>query len=263
MQKNSIFLTLSSIIAGIFIAILRLIQLNYYIDGNGLPINCFLTSFLNALPAVTVIICLIIAYIISSKKMLNSDISTYHAARKDFFALMLQIISVLLIAVHSIISRPLTNEIIKHQNILELAFAAVYCIATIFSAICIYKNKSLKSAGLLSILSPLYFCLQLVEVFMANLANPVLISYSFECIALGSVALFLISQAGCMLKKDQIFTTVLTGLMAIMFAPAAFVGTFLSGGSPVIHLAILFTVIPKLIYLFPTLTDRPKKHQSH
>ena len=261
MRKIGTLLTSLFTAAGFVFAVLRLIFLNNNIDTNGLPDHSAVSLVINALPALAVIVCFITAWAISSKKMMDPDIPLYHTERKDILFLILHIAAAVLIIIHGIISYPTAPEIMKHHNTLGTPLAVICALVLTVNAICIYIGKNSKIVSYLHIFAPLYLCLQLGEIFTANLSNPSLPFYSFECISLGAAALFLISQAGCSLKKDQVSSSIFTGLMALLFAPAAFIAP-VEERSTIIYLAVILFVLPELMDIFPCLVKRVKKDNS-
>ena len=262
MRKTGTLLTALFAAFGVIFALLRLVLLKNHIDPGGLPAAGFVSGAANALPFLALVVCLTVSGVLSSKKMSNPDTPAFHSERHDLFFLILQIISAALILIHSIISYPVANEFFEKHNELGTPLGVYCALIMIIDAVCIYKGRQFKALAYLHILTPLYFCLQLGEIFTANLSNPILMYYSFECISLGAFALFLISQAGCILKKDQVSSVSFTGFMTLLFTPGAIVGAIANGASVLPYCAMLLYVLPKLTVILTGLVKRVKKEKK-
>lgn len=263
MQKNNSNLSIVFLTGGILLGFLRLVHIKKYIEESGLAAKGLPTTVINLLPAVSLILCFIIAYSIAKNKMINQETPLYHHMRSDIFFLVLQIAAAILIAVHGVISYPTAVEIFRNHNQIGLPLAIVCAVSVLVNAILIYTDKQKAAAGYLTILIPLYFCLQLGEIFMANLANPTISAYSFECISLGAAALFLVAQAGCIMKRDQVTTSVFTALMALLFTPGAVAKAYLYGRSLLLYIAIILIILPEFMVILGSLVPRPKKKKRN
>lgn len=259
MRKISLYITSSFTAAGIAIALLRWYHLNNCIDSSGLPESSLLTSVLNILPAAALIVCLFVASILTAKKSLCIEHSTFHTAKYSVSFLIIDIIAAFIILFSGISSYPAGNELFNHHSTLSMALVFISTVVIILNGFLSFRNFYHKATGFLSIFPTLYSCLKLIEVFTENLTNPVTSSYYFECIAFGAFSLFYISQAGCILKRDQTFSSIISGLMGLLFIPAAFIGSSGSLISTTIYISLLLLMLPRFYLLVANLA----KHESN
>ncbi len=261
MQNKGTILTISSVGAGVIIALLRLIHKGTY-GENGLPVDGFLTVLLSAAAIAAVVFAYIMATIISRKKDSDKDVIKSMSTSHGGITLIMQTAAAVLILVHGIISYPTFPEIIKNHNAIALPLAILFAVSHIAVSVMIYKGKSTKATGLIGILSPLYFCLQLGEIFYANMANPVLLEYSYECLSLGACALYLLAMAGSASGKDQVFTIICASLLALFCASASLTGPQLDGRRLLLYIAILLIILPNLPVYMKNLIKREKKKKK-
>ena len=258
MQRKGTILTLSAICAGVVIALLRFAHTSTYTVGE-LPPHSFLTWLMSAAAIAAVAFGIAIAFVINRKKEADKDVLNSMASKRGLVSLVMQIAAAVLILVHYIISYPTFPEIIRHHNKIALITAILFAISHVAVSLSIYNGKNAKYAKLLGILSPLYFCLQLGEIFYANMANPVLIEYSYECLALGACALYLIAMAGSTSGKDQVFNIIATAFIALVCTPAAITGIQLTANRLLLYIAILLIILPNLPVYIKNLIPREKK----
>lgn len=263
MQKNNSNLSIVFLTGGIILGFLRLVHIRKYIEDSGLAAPGLPTTIVNLLPLAAFILCLIIACSIAGKRMINPEKPLYHHMRSDIFFLVLQVAAAILIAIHGVISYPASVEIFRNHNQIGTPLALISAAATLVNAILIYVDKQKSAAGYLTILIPLYFCLQLGEIFMANLSNPTISAYSFECISLGAAALFLVAQAGCIMQRDQVLTSVFSALMLLLFIPGAIAKAYLYRKSLLLYTAILLIILPEFMVILGNLVPRPKKKKRN
>ena len=261
MQRRATLTTTAFAAAGILTALLRLIHKTFYFT-DGLPDNGILSTLLTAIPIAAIIVCFITANVIASKKMTDENLSARLPLQKNIVYLLSQIIAAILVLIHGYISYPTFPELFKNHNAIALPLAAAFAIAHIVSAICVFYGKNGKLAGYLSILTPFYFCLQLGEIFFANMANPILLEYTYECLALGCFAMYSIAFAGCLMGKDQVFGITLTGLIVLVCAIASFLGPQFDPKRFLLYIAVLLIVLPNLTVLLKNLIKRVKKEKK-
>ena len=177
------------------------------------------------------------------------------------FGLVFQLLSAVLMAVSSVLG------IMEHGFSLGFSsgiFQSVGNLLGILSLVSIaaaavgaYKGNSAKSAAYLLILPSAFMCLRLVSVFYANVANPVTLDYSFECVALGAAALYIFSAGGYAIDRPQTFTTVFSGLVAAVFPFMAVTGRSSTPGDILCYLSIPAFVIPGLFSFLKGLDAKP------
>ena len=261
MRKIGTIITALCPAAGILIAVLRLIHSKLNTAGE-LPSHGFLSAFLSAAAIIAIVTCFVAAYIISKRKMAEEEIIKCLPMNKGGIYLITQVVAALLILIHGIITYPTFPEIFKNHNKIAVPLAILFAAAHIFTAVNIYKRKNTKLIGYFGLLPPLYLSLQLGEIFYANMANPILLEYSYECLSLGACALFMLSLSGCALKKEQVFNVIFTGTLALICAPAAIAGPQLTGKRVLLYITVLIIVIPHLHAFTMNLIKRVKKEKS-
>lgn len=261
MQNKGTILTASAFGAGILIAVLRIIHAGTY-GENGLPVDGFLTALLSAAAIAAVAYAYITATVIGRKKAAEKEVAKSMAGPHSGLTLLLQLIAAVLVLIHGIISYPTYPEIIKNHNAMALPLAVLFAISHAAVSVMIYKGKTSKATGLIGVFSPLYFCLQLGEIFYANMANPVLLEYSYECLSLGACALYLIAMAGNASGKDQVFSIIVASLLALICAPASFTGPQLDVRRLLLYIAISLIILPNLPVFMNNLIKREKKKKK-
>ncbi|MBQ8831335.1 MAG: hypothetical protein IJ017_07025 [Oscillospiraceae bacterium] len=261
MQRKGTILTASAIGAGVIIAVLRFLNAGNY-GADGLPSGGALSTLLSAAAIAAIAVSFIAAYLIGRKKDSEKDVFKSMSSKHSGISLLMQIIAAVLILVHAVLSYPTYPEIIKNHNAIALPLAILFAVSHVIVSVLIYKGKTRNITGIVGIFSPLYFCLQLGEIFYANMANPILPEYSYECLALGACALYLIAMAGSASGKDQVFNVIFTSLLALICAPASLAGPQLTVSRMLLYIAIILILLPTLPVFIKNLIKREKKKKK-
>lgn len=261
MQKTSTVITASATAAGVILALLRIIHTKMCM-ADGVPKEGIVTFLLSAAAFAAIVVSFIIAYIYGKGKIAEKEVSKSMATHRGGFYLIFQLLAAVLVAIHGFISYPQFPEIIKNHNAMALPLALIFSVSHIIISVLIYKGKTSKVSCYLGIVAPLYFCLQLGEIFYANITNPVLLQYSYECLTFGCFALYLLSMAGNASGKDQVFNIIFSGVLALICAPAALTGPQLTSERILLYIAVLLTLLPNLPIYFSNLIKREKKQKE-
>lgn len=95
--------------------------------------------------------------------------------------------------------------------------ALITAISLIFMARGAFKGRSGTEMLLFSIVPSIFFCYWLIILYKDNAANPVLLSYSYQCIAIAAAALSYYFSAGFVYKKAATGRSLFSFLVTIYF----------------------------------------------
>ena len=242
--------------AGVAGAVLRYIHAATCYDSSGLPVSGSpVTTALFALSVAAAIGAFVLALAVSARLAPKPGFNG--AFKIGPVGLVFQLLSAVLMAVSSVLgimeygfSSGIFQSAGNLLGILSLVSIAAAAVST-------YKGISARSAAYLLILPSAFMCLRLVAVFYANVANPVTLDYSFECVALGAAALYIFSAGGYAIDRPQTFTTVFSGLVAVTFSFIAVTGRSSASVDILCYLSIPSFVIPGLFSFLKGLDAKP------
>jgi hypothetical protein len=81
-----------------------------------------------------------------------------------------------------------------------------------------YKGRSGGELMMFSIIPPLFFCFWLILVYKDNVANPVILRFAYQCLALAAGALGAYFSAGFVFGKAAAGKTLFSFLVTIFFS---------------------------------------------
>jgi hypothetical protein len=103
--------------------------------------------------------------------------------------------------------------------------AAVTAFSLVFLARGAYKGRSGTEMLLFSIVPPIFFCFWLIVLYKDNAANPVLLSYCFQCLAIAAATLSFYFSAGFVYKKAVTGRALFSFLITIYFCAVVLADT--------------------------------------
>ena len=102
----------------------------------------------------------------------------------------------------------------------ELYFAimsALAAVSVVFFAIEMYQDPRRKMTFALSIIPTLFMCFWLILIYKQNAANPILLSYCYQCLAIIASALGFYFTSGFVYNKPSPGITIFTYFAAVYF----------------------------------------------
>lgn len=212
-----IILPVFAVAAGLAAGFLRKIQLVEAYDSQNLPIDghpITLALVLTALISALILLC----FTRTAKGRDLGSYEQYYVTRSNFYFVSAALSSAFLIAssVLSIMETWVSSTGIFTLLMAWLSLFSGLCIL-IHSFSCFHARKN-ASAGFLLLMPILYFCLRLIYTFRGWSADPIVMDYIFELMALITTAMALYGFAGFFFGEIRISTTVYFSLLSVLFS---------------------------------------------
>jgi len=220
MRISAFFLPFFALVAGAAGFFLRLMELMYVFDARtGLPERgASITYALIALSVLFLILALFFSIWLALKRQSPRGFENAFGTDPLIYPLSFAIIGLLwlgatvkyFIDIYAAGSVPMT----------ELYFgilSALSAISVAFFAIEMYQDPRRKMIFALSIIPTLFMCFWLIVMYRQNAANPILLSYAYQCLAIISAALAFYFTSGFVYGKPAPGKTVFFYFAAIFF----------------------------------------------
>lgn len=245
MRKYSSLIVSGFAVSGIIGAVLRYIHVSTCYDDLGLPIPGMpVTTILTVFSVIIAVAALILTSLLNSKSAPMPGYNGAFSTSKGGTGLLAQILSAILIAVSSVMRFQNGFYTNVNYSIVITVLGILSAIAVIFSAVYAYKGSQKKIIGYLSIITSVFLCMHLMYIFSLNLSNPILLTYSFDCVAIGSASLYIFAAGGYALNKVQTFSTLFTGFISIAFSIIAITGQQSDASDVLMYISIVLMVCP-------------------
>ncbi|MCX7614907.1 MAG: hypothetical protein N2Z65_04055 [Clostridiales bacterium] len=227
-MKNSILLTISTIILGLCGALLRAKQLMYGFETDtGLPVRSG-TLFGSSLFVLTifVIFCFFLYMIINKNKIAKCD---YHLFQyiKGYSQVLIRVLSAFLMFLSGVIG----IYLFLHDNSVSLLIIALLSLVSgsgvIFLTLAQKRNR-LSEEHLICAAAPVFWSsFLLIYCFREHSANPVISSFSYELFALTVSMLAIFYFSGIFYARPYLGRTLFTSFVSIFLIITAFGGRLL------------------------------------
>lgn len=140
---------------------------------------------------------------------------------------------------------------------IHLALAALSGISVMVASISAYKGKSYFALPFFSVIPSVFLCVWLIIVYKDNSANPVLISYAYQSLAIAAAALSFYYSAGFVYGRSKPFRTLLSSMLAVFFVSVAAADTMNS----YLRYILLLMTVNILINIFALLSNAKLKNR--
>lgn len=244
---------------GVVGAVLRYIHSKYYYDEAGLPITGPVSSALIAVSIAAAIAALVLAIVINLKfKTADSFAGTFQS-QKSAAPAAVQVIGAVLLAASAVLQNQYGTGVKKGTVVAVTVLGIIAALTMIYIAVSSYKGVQSPALGYMCLLPSLYFCALLIMMFAANARNPIVISFSFECTAIGAAALYISALGGYALKKPQPFSTGLAGFIGITFSVIALTGRTITLAGILRYAGMMCYLLPLQVSFLKNLMPKTKK----
>lgn len=225
--------------AGVVCAFLRNIIVTRGFDEKNLPIKGFWAiTAVNILIVIMVVAAIAIAVRVTKEYEVSSRYGTAFAS-KSFVLMIAKIVcTVGFICGASLVVIDMLDDVNTRLKTVQLvAFSATAIFGAIgfdMQAISAYTGKHSPADAYIGAFAAFSLALRIIMIYFVNTTNPVIISYSFDCVALSASCLFVFLAAGWFTGKKQTTFVIICGLVASLFCFSALTGKTVSLGDKMI-----------------------------
>ncbi len=230
MRKSAVAIPLFALIAGAIGFVFRQMEVNTgFESATGFAKRDFqLTAILIGLSALVIVLAAVYAIITGRKLKAENDYSKAFAPRGFLYIGTSFVLGVcwLVAAVMYFIQKRAAGisaiESIPTPSVAVIDYifvflAAVTAFSLVLMALGAYKGRSGTEMILFSLVPSIFYCFWLIIMYKDNAANPVLLSYAYQCIAVAAAALSAYFSAGYVYKKSVTGRTLFSFLVTIYF----------------------------------------------
>lgn len=227
------------LLVGAGCAYLRKVIVREGFDEKGLPIEGFWAiTAVNVLIIVMLIAAIYIAIHVTKEYEISSKYSTAFAS-KSMAALIIKLIcAVAFICGAAAVVIDMLDDVANKMKLVQIiAFTVTAFIGTIaffMQAFSSYLGNQRPVDAYVGSFAAFALALRIIMIYFVNTTNPVIISYSFDCVALSASCLFVFLAAGWFTGKKQSRITIICGLVSTLFCLSGLVGNTISLGDKII-----------------------------
>ncbi|NLA86521.1 MAG: hypothetical protein GX847_04400 [Clostridiales bacterium] len=218
MRKSAVAMPVFALVAGAFGFLIRRIEVNtaFEIATGFAKRDAWSTPVLIALSGFVIILAVLFALLTVTKFKAENDFSKAFAPRGFLYigAMFILALGWLVTDVFYFLEKRTDLTAI---DIIWIFLAAVTALSLIFLARGAYKGRGGGEMHLFSIIPPIFFCYWLIILYKDNAANPVLLSYCYQCLAIAAAALSFYFSAGFVYKKSVTGRSLASFLVTIYF----------------------------------------------
>ncbi len=230
-------------LAGIVCAVLRRIIVSQAFDSHNLPIKGFW-----AITVVNILVVLMTAFAIFIAHRITKEyevLPRYSLAfqSKSLVVIILKLAATLAFIIGAVLVITETAGDISGKT--KLVQLIAFCVTAVIGAFAFLRQTRAAATGknnqgdaYLGAFAAFALAFRILTIYFDNTANPVIISYSFDCIALSASCLFVFLAAGWFTGKIQPFSTIVCGLEATLFCLAGTIGNTVCTGDKIICLSV-------------------------
>ena len=257
MRKTAIIVPAVSLIAGIAGFLLRRTELSTVFDSRtGLAIpNAPITLTLIGVSIAAAALCLLLSFLAARGKKASNVYEEAFAAPPAYFVVSF-ILGVIMILGAVIYFFSLLSGKPSFLDFILFLFAACSGASLIVLARGVYREHGGGEMCLFSVVPSLFLCIWLILTYKNNASDPVILHYSYECLAIAAGALSFYYAAGYAFRKSKPVRTILCYLLTIFFTLVA-IADPLSPGLTVIFAVIAANSLLNSIVFIGNLAVRP------
>jgi hypothetical protein len=250
MRKSAAVIPVLALIAGALGFAVRQMEVNTAFESvtGFAKRNAPVTTMLIALSGLVLVLAALFALLVIMKFKAVNDYSKAFAP-KGFLYIVAQFILALGWLAADILCFFEKRAVLTVVDIVWIFLAAVTAFALIFLARGAYKGHGGKELFLFSIIPPIFFCYWLIILYKDNAANPVLLSYCYQCLALASAALSFYFSAGFVFKKSATARSLISFLVTIYFCAVVLADTIILPLKIIFGITIIFQLINTVVFI--------------
>ena len=221
MRKSAIIMPLLALIAGAAGFSLRLREIADVFGGNlaglaerGAPI----TLALIALSAAVLLMCLIFALVASSKRKSSGEFEEAFGTDTIAYPIIFSALGIVWLgATVKYLINASASGAFPLMDLYFVVLSALAAVSVIFFAVEVFQDPRCKSKFPLSVVPSLFMCFWLILMYRDNAANPVLLSYAYQCLAIITSALGFYFTSGFVFSKAAPGKTIFFYLASVFF----------------------------------------------
>jgi hypothetical protein len=219
MRKSAVAIPIIALIAGAFGFFIRQTELNTAFESvTGLAKrNAQPTLILIGLSVAVIVLAAVFAIIAGSKYKAENDYSKVFAPKGYLYIGVSFLLGLGWIVADALYLLNKSGTALSFIDIVFIFLSAVAALAVIVLARGAYKGRGGNEMLLFSIVPSIFFCYWLIILYKNNAANPILLSYCFQCIAIAAAALSYYFSAGFVYNKSVTGRALFSFLVTIFF----------------------------------------------
>jgi len=221
MRKSAVVIPVFALLAGVIGFLLRKMEVNTMFEAatGFAKRGSVVSSLLIALAAVVIVLSLLCGVVISRKMKAEADYCrAFEPGGFVYLALSFVLSAAWLAAVVWITFNGIAGGTVTALVIIYAFLGVLTAVSMIFMARGAYKGRGGGELMLFSTIPPLFFCFWLILVYKNNVANPVILRFAYQCLALAAAALGAYFSAGFVFGKAAAGKTLFSFLVTIFFS---------------------------------------------
>jgi hypothetical protein len=261
MRKGVIFMPLAAFVAGVAGFFIRRSELNtVFNDGTGLAErNAPVSVILIALSVAAFIAFALISYFTASKyKAVNDYVHAFSPAGFSYLAIFF-VLGFCWLASDIMYFLDIQSErMFSAIDIIFVVMSALSAVSIMFLARAAYRRREGAELLLFGVIPSVFLCFWLILLYKQNAANPVLLEYSYQTLAISAAALSFYFSAGFVFKKAAAGKQLLSMLLTVYF------GMVVLADNTGIPLKVMFAVliVSQLVNMAVFLKNLKSKYQT-
>ncbi len=250
MRKSAVAMPVLALVAGVFGFLIRRIEVNTAFESatGFAKRDAWSTPVLIALSGFVVILAVLFALLAVTKFRAENDFPRAFAPRGFLYIGAMFILALAWLAAdvfYYFVKRTDLTVI----DIIWIFLAAVTAFSLIFLARGAYKGHGGSEMLLFSIIPPIFFCYWLIILYKENAANPVLLIYCYQCLAIAAAALSFYFGAGFVYKKSVTGRTLVSFLVTIYFCAVVLAENIILPLKIIYGLTLLIQFINVIVFI--------------
>lgn len=250
MRKSAAVIPVLALIAGAFGFIIRQMEVNTAFESaTGFARrNASTTAILIALSGLVIILAVLFALLAMTKFKADNDYAKAFAPKGFIYIAAVFVLALGWIAA-DILYFFEKRTVMTVIDIVWIFLAAVTAFALVFLARGAYKGRGGTELLLFSLIPPIFFCYWLIILYKDNAANPVLLSYCYQCLALAAAALSFYFSAGFVYNKSATARSLVSFLVTIYFCAVVLADKILLPLKIIFGITLIFQFINTVVFI--------------
>lgn len=220
MRKSAVAIPVIALVVGVFGFLIRKMEINTAFESatGFAKRNASSTTILIFMSVAVIVLALAFAILAGRRFAAESDFTKAFAPKGFAYISISFVLGLAWLAadVFFLLDKQIATGI-KVIDIIWALMAVLSAISVIFIARGAYRGKSGSELLLFTLIPPLFFCFWLIVLYKDNAANPVLLSYGYQCLAIAAAALSFYFTAGFIYKKPATGRSLFSFLITIYF----------------------------------------------
>lgn len=230
MRKSAVVIPLAALLAGAIGFIIRQMEVNTGFDSaTGFAKRDFqVTNILIGLSVLVIVLAAVFALLASRKYKAENDYTKAFAPKGFVYIALSFILGIGWLAADVLYfiekrAAALSDAMALPApgvNVIDYIFvflAAVTAVSLLLMARSAYRGHGGSELIAFSVAPSIFFCFWLIILYKDNAANPVLLSYCYQCLAIAAATLSAYFSAGFVFKKSVTGKTLFSFLLTIFF----------------------------------------------